>query len=216
MKDMNDAGNFHPDALKAARKRQGMSQQQLAEAIKCTKDTVSRWERGTTRSIRSHLRQPLCQALGVRWEKLAVPPKSVSGRPGDVRIDLPISMGTNASLHLVAERYNVRPRDVLELAPLLYLIVSERSLLHRKRRLEEFRTKLCEADETLDDKGAHLGALVGAPSIAAEDRLGQEERSISERDIFGRLIEYPYWKKDDEGLSSTSSAVSPRICHTAR
>lgn len=199
MAEIIDAGIIHPAALKAARKRQGMSQEQLAGAIGCTKDTVSRWERGATRSVRSHLREPLCQTLGVRWEKLTTPPVPAAGRPGDVRINLPISMDANASLHLVAERYKVRPRDVLELAPLLFLIVAERSLLERERRLGEFRTKLYEADDMLDKRGAHLRALVGAPSIAAGDRLIQEERSIAERDIFGRLIEYPYWNKEDEG-----------------
>ncbi len=199
MPDKTDAGTIHPEALKAARKRRGMSQEQLADAIGCTKDTISRWERGASSRVRSHLREPLCQTIGVRWEKLTEPPKPASGRPGDVRIDQPIRIWANASLHLVAERYNVRPRDVLELAPLLFLIVAEQSLLERERRLDDFRTKLHEADETLDEKGAHLRALVGAPSIAFGDRLVQEERSISRRDIFGRLIEYPYWKTDDEG-----------------
>ena len=199
MPDKTDAGTIHPEALRAARKRRGMSQEQLADAIGCTKDTISRWERGASSRVRSHLREPLCKALGVRWEKLTVPPKPVSGLPGDVRINLPIGRDANASLHLVAERYNVRPRDVLKLAPLLFLIVAERSLLERERRLEDFRTKLHEADETLDDRGAHLRALVGAPSIAVGDRLVQEERSISERDIFGRLIEYEYWLEGNEG-----------------
>ena len=199
MPDKTDTGAIHPEALKAARKRQGMSQEQLADAIGCTKDTISRWERGASGQVRYRLREPLCQTLGVRWEKLTEPPKPVSGRPGDVRIDQPIGTWANASLHLVAERYNVRPRDVLELAPLLFLIVAERSLLERERRLDDFRTKLHEADETLDGEGAHLRALVGAPTIAFGDRLVQEERSISERDIFGRLIEYPYWNTDYEG-----------------
>lgn len=199
MPDATDAGTIHPEALKATRKRRGLSQEQLAKAIGCTKDTVSRWERGTARRVRSHLREPLCQTLGVRWEKLTEPPKPVSGRPGDVRIDQPIGIWANASLHLVAERYNVRPRDVLELAPLLFLIVAERSLLERERRLDDFRAKLHEADETLGNRGAHLRALIVAPDIAADDGLVQEERSISERDIFGRLIEYPYWQEDGEG-----------------
>lgn len=199
MPDKTDAGTIHPEALKAARKRRGMSQEQLADAIGCTKDTISRWERGASSRVRSHLRQPLCHTLGVRWEKLTEPPKPASGIPGDVRINLPISRSANASLHLVAERYSVRPRDVLGLAPLLFLIVAERSLLERRGRVQELWTKLFEADKTLDDKDTHLGALVVAPSIPAGDGLHREERSISERDIFGRLIEYEYWNEGDEG-----------------
>ena len=73
MAEIIDAGIIHPEALKAARKRQGLSQEQLADAVNCTKDTISRWERGASRRVRSHLRGPLCQALGVRWEKLTTP-----------------------------------------------------------------------------------------------------------------------------------------------
>ena len=199
MPDKTDAGTIHPEALKAARKRRGMSQEQLADAVGCTKDTISRWERGASSRVRSHLREPLCHTLGVRWEKLTEPPKPESGIPGYVRINLPIGRGANASLHLVAERYSVRPRDVLELAPLLFLIVAERSLLERERRLEELRTKLYEADKMLDDKGAHLRTLVAAPSLSAGYGLDEENKSLVARDIFGRLIEYEYWNEGDEG-----------------
>ena len=56
---------INPKALRTARKRRNMTQEKLAEAVKCTKDTVSRWERGTSRKVRSRLRDPLCTALGV-------------------------------------------------------------------------------------------------------------------------------------------------------
>lgn len=199
MPDKTDAGKFHPEALRAARKNLGMSQQQLADAIKCTKDTVSRWERGTTRDIRPHLRKPLCDALKVKWEKLTKAPEQGPERPGDTKLSLPVKMHARSSLYFVAERYGIRPRDVLELAPLLFLVVAERSLLEREKRLGEIRTKLYEADDTLDNDCAHLRALVGAPSIAAGDRLAKEEWSIRERDVFGRLLEYPYWREGDEG-----------------
>ena len=86
MPDMTDAIN--PQALKAARKRRGMSQQELADEIHaiakgCTKDTVSRWERGTSSKIRSHLRKPLCHVLRVKWEKLTGP----TDQPKDILDD---------------------------------------------------------------------------------------------------------------------------------
>ena len=67
-----------PEALKAARKRangkRGFTQAQLAEEIGCSKDTVSRWERGETSRVRAHLREPLCEVLGVDWDTLTTPP----------------------------------------------------------------------------------------------------------------------------------------------
>ena len=199
MPDTTDAGTIHPQALKAARKRRGMTQEELADAIKCTKDTVSRWERGKTDSVRSLYRKRLCKVLGVKWEKLTKPPEEAPDGLGDTKINLPVRMHARNSLYLVAERYGVRPRDVLELAPLLFLIVAERSLLERERRLEEYRRKLYEADKKYDDKGAHLRALVAAPSIVAGYGLDEEDKSLAANDIFGRLIEYQYWNKGDEG-----------------
>ena len=120
MQYLTDAIN--PQALKAARKRRGMSQQQLADAVHaiakgCTKDTVSRWERGKTLSVRSYLRKPLCDVLRVKWEKLTEPTDQPEDIAGDAKSKVSIGKSVRTSLQLVAERYDVRPRDVLELAP---------------------------------------------------------------------------------------------------
>ena len=107
MPDGTNTGIIHPDALKAARKRQQMNQQDLADKIGCTKDTVSRWERGTSRRVRYHLRQPLCDALRVPWTKLTKQPEQNSGNPKDslgrsTWIKTPVRKETRTSLQLVA------------------------------------------------------------------------------------------------------------------
>ncbi len=68
------ANTIHPEALRVTRKRKNMTQEKLAEALKCSKDTVSRWERGTTLQVRPRLRDALCVVLRVKWEKLSEPP----------------------------------------------------------------------------------------------------------------------------------------------
>ncbi len=50
MPDITD--KLNRETLKAIRGRRGLTQQQLADAIKCTKDTVSRWERGISSRVR--------------------------------------------------------------------------------------------------------------------------------------------------------------------
>ena len=202
MQNLTDAIN--PQALKAARKRRGMSQQQLADAVHaiakgCTKDTVSRWERGKTLSVRSYLRKPLCDVLRVKWEKLTEPTDQPEDIAGDAKSKVSIGKSVRTSLQLVAERYDVRPRDVLELAPLLFLIVAERSLLERKQRLQVIYAALQEADEKLLNNCAHLGGIVVARSVSAEDQLQEEEESLSKRDVFGRTIKYEDWAEGDEG-----------------
>ena len=202
MPDLIDAIN--PQALKAARERRGMSQQQLADAIHavakgCTKDTVSRWERGKSRRVRAYLRKPLCDVLRVKWEKLTEPTNQPQDITGDTKTKVSIGKDVRASLQLVAERYNVRLRDVLELAPLLFLIVAERSLLERERRLQEIYAALQEAEDELLKNCSHLDRIITARSIYADDQLQEEENSLSKRDVFGRTIKYEYWKEGDEG-----------------
>ena len=202
MQDVTDAIN--PQALKAARKRRGMNQEQLANAIRdiakgSTKDTVSRWERGKSRRVRPHLRKALCHVLRLEWEQLTQPTDQPKDILGDATTKVSIRKDVRTSLQLVAERYNVRPQDVLHLAPLLFLIVAERSLMDRKRRLQEIDAALQEVEQKLLDNCAHLGGIVAARSVSAEEQLGEEEKSLSRRDVFGRTIKYENWQEGDEG-----------------
>ena len=204
MKDSTDTIN--PLALKKARKDNYMTQQQLADAIHavakgCTKDTVSRWERGKSQHVRSHLRNALCTVFQVKWETLTETPApdQPKNNLGNATIKVSIGKKEGTSLQLVAERYNVRPRDVLNLAPLLFLIVAERSLLERERRLKEIDTVLEEAKEKLSRNSAHLGGIINARDFSADDQLNEEEESLSKRDVFGRTIKYEFRDEDHEG-----------------
>ncbi len=202
--------SINPDSLKFFRKRRGISQQQLADAIKCTKDTVSRWERGKIQHVRSHLRKPLCNTLGIKWEQLT---KGV-GDTGDTRdirlaqfadymwggiVKVPMRQNTLNSLRLVAARFNVGLDVVMGLAPLLFLIAAERSLLERNRRLEEMYAALNEAEKKLSDNSAHLGGVVCLRHDLVETCLDEESKSLEKRDIFGYTLEYENQDLCDEG-----------------
>ena len=203
MTTANEMNLIHPEALKAARKRQGMNQQQLADALKCTKDTVSRWERGATKSVRSYLRERLCKTLHVSWEKLTTPPEQTDRQQerilGMKWIKWAAPTNVRTALQLVALRYNVKPNEVLELAPLLFLIAAERSLLERRRRLEEIYATYDEMEEKVGSNAAHLGRILVARSTSADNQLDEEENSLEKRDVFGRLIRYESWTDGDEG-----------------
>lgn len=199
---------IHPEALKFARKRRRMTQQELADAVHaiakgCTKDTVSRWERGTSRRVRSHLREPLCKALGVKWETLTQPPRQDPDDPRGLldRVQIGVSIGKmdRNALHLVAERYGVHSRDVLELAPLLFLIVAEQSLLDRQRRVEAIYAALDEGEERLEDDPGHLDRVIPICRGRADDMLLQEEDSIAKKDILGRLVQSEDWYGEGDG-----------------
>ena len=190
----NESDAINPQALRVYRKRGRLTQQQLADAIHCAKDTVSRWERGKSRRVRSHLKDPLCRALRVSWDKLTESPDQSTG--GDT-IKVTVGRNVQTPLRLVAERYDVRARDVLELAPLLFLIVAERSLLERKRRLDEVEVVLEDADQRVREYVPHLGLVAGR--YPTEEQLAEEEVSLSKRDVFGRTIKYEYGAGDGAG-----------------
>ena len=192
---MTEKNTLNPAALKAARDhangKRGFTQEQLAEKIGCSKDTVSRWERGKGCRVRAHLRKPLCEVLGVEWDTLTTPPNS---EPDPWRISFPrmqhrVPHHVPPALLLVAKRYGIRPHEVLSIAPLLFLIIAERSLLERRRRLDEIYAVREDAEHRLREKSAHLGGLVAVFDYSGDDLLEEEEKSLRERDIFGSLIE---------------------------
>ena len=208
MPEQAGSETIHPEALKWARKRRRMTQQELADAIHaiakgCTKDTVSRWERGISRRVRSHLREPLCKVLRVKWEKLTEPPQPDPDDPRGildrVQVEEPIGKKERNALYLVAERYGVHPRDVLELAPLLFFVVAERSLLGRQRRVDAIYAALDEGEERLRNDAGHLNRVIPICRGRAHDMLLEEEHSIATKDILGRLVQSEDWYGEDDG-----------------
>ena len=187
----DSADTINPHALKAARKRHGLSQQQLAEAIGCTKDTVSRWERGKSSMVRSHLRKPLSDVLRVKWEELTKPADQTSDTFTFLNPTVRVSIAEHAraSLQLVAVRYEVRPQEVLDIAPLLFVIAAERSLLEREHRLKELRGAIAHAEGLLSDHLQHLGGYVAVRDASGEDPLWEEEAALENRDVFGSQVD---------------------------
>ena len=183
--DMRDADGIDPAALKAARERRGLTQAQLADALGCGKETVSRWERGRSRRLHPRHRESLCAVLGVGWPALS---DAGSGAPDGISGDGDVQ----AAFRLAAERYGVGARDVMEAAPLLFAAAAERSLTERRQRLDAARAEAESAGRALADKAPWLGRAVA-------EAVRKEERSIAENDIFGRLVRADAEGDDDRG-----------------
>ncbi|MCY4312482.1 MAG: helix-turn-helix transcriptional regulator [Gammaproteobacteria bacterium] len=194
MKQMTNTNQINMKVLRNARKRKGWTQQQLADQIGCTKDTVSRWERGDSLSVRSHLRDPLCEKLQIKWRELtdsddrSKTSASISEWEW-AKTSIQTRKNVRVALNLVALRYDINPNYILHLAPLLFVIIAEQSLLWRKRRLDEINSLMAEAEEKLLNRSGHLGSILAA-SHDVERALYEEDKSLSERDVFGRSIDY--------------------------
>lgn len=199
---MNEESMINPMALKAARKRMNMTQEKLAEAVKCTKDTVSRWERGTNRNVRSRYRDSLCSALRVEWEQLSgtIEEKGAIPRHQPGRTKVTIDMNLRNSLQLVAERYSISLHDVINLAPLLLVIAAEKSLVWRRNRLVKIDSELTEMEEKLTHLSERLGETLAVRGTDIENSLFEEGESLKNRDVFGHSISgsNALWNRNDD------------------
>ena len=182
--DAADADDIDPDALKAARERRGLTQAQLADALGCGKETVSRWERGRSRRLHPRRRESLCAALGVGWRALA---DAGPDAPDDISGD-----DVDTAFRRAAERYGIGVRDVMQAAPLLFVVAAERSLAERRRQLDAARAELDRTGRALADDAPCLGRAVA-------EAVRKEEKSIAENDIFGRLVRPEGDAEDDRG-----------------
>ncbi len=189
---------INPQALKAERKRRNMTQEKLAEAVKCTKDTVSRWERGASVRVRSSLRDALCSVLRVDWEALSGTMDGKSPDPEPYKTKVTIDTNLRNQLQLVAERYGISLQEVINLAPLFTVILAEQSLVWRRNRLQEIESTLTEMQESLTQFDERLDEILstGGDNLSMEslleesfpESLLQEQESLENRDVFGRSI----------------------------
>ena len=172
---------LNPDALTAVRTKKGWTQLRLSEATKprINVSTISRIERGKPSRVRESTVKQLANALGVQPTELC---KDATSEPDLVKV--PMDVRARNALALVAKRYGVVRRTIIELAPLLFYIAAEQSLRSRRQHLEEIR----EAAHSLDDLRSRVRHL---PHIwtAGDEASHNEAASIEARDLFGRKVE---------------------------
>jgi len=184
---------INPQALKYYRSKRNLSQAELAAALRCTDTQVSRWETGKSGRLRKHLREGLAEVLKVEWEALTRPPQDKSDAPSELEAILPqvaISARVDAdcanALRLVAHRYSIDQREILQMAPLLFTVAAERSLRWRKERLERVEKRAAEFDLENAADIAHLPPTDA--SAALFEHLHDERKSIAIRDVFGATL----------------------------
>jgi transcriptional regulator with XRE-family HTH domain len=169
---------LNPKALLEARKKKGWTQSQLSEATKpqISVSTISRIERGKPSRVRESTLKQFAAVLGVNSRDLSEPEAT---EPDLVK--LPMGTSLRNALALVARRYRVGRRFIVELAPLLFYIAAEQSLAVRQKRLEDIR-EAAKSLENLQTRTPHLPSLYPVD----EEALRVEEKSIKAQDLFGQ------------------------------
>ena len=160
------------------------SQKELAAKIGTDVGTLSRWKSGKVKTLRSDNLARLCEALGTTPTELCADgPLPESSKDSDAanrgQVTMMLDTACRNALALVARRYGVTRQQIVEVAPLLFLVIAEESLSHRRKQLQ------------LHENSAprHLREWLKAP-FDPEDQelLGIEERSIEERDLFAAHV----------------------------
>jgi transcriptional regulator with XRE-family HTH domain len=188
---MNDTLN--PEALKYYRKKLGWSQDKLAAESKISKAQISRYERGQqTSRIHQVNRERLCGALRVNWEKLTRAPetKDFSWLRNRVALKDGIEGSARTALTYMQLRYGLVEEAIIDLAPLAFLILAERSLQARKAALDETEAAFEDATSDAMERLPYMrGAFYGHYDW---EWIAAERKSLDEREVYEQYV-------DDEG-----------------
>ena len=217
---------IRPDQLKALRKRQGLSLEQLAEQSRVGKRTIQRIEKGEVGTPRGHTAKQLAKALGVKPRELAEEPRP-GGKP--IRIQDALMPGTRLQYELIERRFGVQFREVIEMAPLMFALLAEQSLAWRREQLGQIEDaldvalKLADADRLrfvrridqtredliLEEGAIGLGELFRDPMENVDDINYIESREAV--NPFADYLRHLAAKIEDERVSVGDDALIPKV-----
>jgi len=177
-----------PNRLAILRKRKTLTQKALAEQAGMDIRTVQRLERDAenlTQAWPSSL-EKLANVLGVEpgvlTRALPLPPDASDGKDllDRVQFNTRISKKARNAYSLIALRYGITPTNVIELAPLFFLLHAEGSLTDRRKTAAELNQRVSDLSELTD------GHMIMASPYLVNDAVLEEEKSVAARDIFGK------------------------------
>jgi transcriptional regulator with XRE-family HTH domain len=193
---INSEETINPKALRAARKKQGLSQQTLADAISrqpgrnISAKAIYRYENEKGESKPSRKRaQWLADALRTTVEKLCKDPEDDAGETslrnqGYIQIRPWLRPDVVRNCRLVGHHYGVSVTDLVEAAPWMFTLLAEMSLADRKQRL-------ADAEVAFEEAMARLPSHLGHGELGRwnfDNAFEDEKTSIGKRDIFGKEV----------------------------
>ena len=177
---------INSEALKFHRDRCELSQEALASVSKVSKKTISRIESGTLDGNRKEAIERLARALGITHEELCRPPKEDADQAADTsesayrKLTTHLSPEANLAFALIEERYGVKSEDLIEMAPLSFLLLAEASLNWRRARNIDVKSALGGI------RHPYLEITFGIEDT--EQVFEFDASSIEEADIFGENV----------------------------
>ena len=200
---------FLPDRLRELRKAKNLPRKRLNELSKVSVRTIQRLEDPAQGNTTPHWTtvERLAKALqvdpGVLTGELPLPQAGNSPAPEPRRVQIGAEIAPKARLayDLIKRRYGVSATEVINMAPLFFTLLAERSLARRREKLEEAREAISRLDRMEDEVGH---SIFGAAAIVASNADMLEEESIAKADIFGEHL-----LSSDVGISVPEEPFDP-------
>ena len=168
-----------PQNLRRLRKERGLSRRQLAEQSKISQKQIQRLEdpNQASKNVRNHTVERLAGALRVTVEKL-VAERQVPGSKV-MRVRTSLGPGVHLAYELIEQRYGVTAGQLVNMAPLFFVLLAEGSLAWRQAQLNQLRQAIKEV-EMLSDNRKRCAWHVRY----AEDGTGYEQDRIDKGELF--------------------------------
>lgn len=184
-----------PERLRTLREQRGLTRLKLAERSKISDRTIQRLEKEPQKSKKTqeHTLNSLAQALGVKTgvltSELPLPEsdKTPADNPDRVQIGAQIAPNTRLAYDLIKRRYGVSTTEIINMAPLFFVLLAEGSLAQRREKLQEI-------EETYDRLyQIDVSWLSLPPFYEMVDHMcggvaGSEADSIDKADLFGKYL----------------------------
>lgn len=183
---------IRPERLRRLRERRGWTLKRLGLESGMSPAQIRRVEKGDVGEGRGYTLERLSKALRVEREVLTGDaPLGEAMLPQEAKVQLGarVSAEVRLAFDLVSRRYGAGVRDLIQLAPLLFVLVAEGSLAARAERLECARTRRKELWRLSDEPMLYFAKYLRDVDAGIE----AEERSIASRDVLGRSI----WESDE-------------------
>ena len=176
-----------PQNLLRLRKERGLSRRELAKKSMVSQKQIQRLENPNqaSKNVRSHTVECLARALGVTVEKLVGEPQVPGFKVTRIRASL--LPGVHLAYELIEKRYGVTVGQIINMAPLFFVLLAEGSFAWRQAQLKELRQAI-EAVEMLNDNRRRCAWHVRY----AEEGSGYEQDAIDRGDLFSDPYPHDY------------------------
>lgn len=192
---------IHPKRLRDLRERKKFSRRKLAERSGISERQIGRVETSSTDvPVRQNTMDKLATALGVDVGMLVDDPTSLDALPvppsQDIQLSIKISPQVRLAYDLVRHRYGPSQKDIINLAPLLFVLHAEGSLNWRRQWLEEAKETTNRLRQLAEEREGFNSEVL---DWEWENSFEAEQESIKNNELLGDeiLSGKGYWHPSD-------------------